>query len=297
MTNASDKLLTPVYLKIQEDAVWPRDKAFYLLSRDGLFLCRNHEFFSSCVAADSWPGELAGQRPFLKLKYPRIPRKMIETIVGFFDLIAERDESEAAVLLGWNRETQAIELIVPDQIGTVVTSFYGNRFALDLQYEAPTLPPHLALIGDVHSHVDGPAYASWTDEADEAYRPGLHLVVGRILEEPPHFYGAVTVDGTRFRVKDLEMIIEGYEQRRPRDVPAEWLAKVKVEDRTCAKQLIRASSRRDNLPLLASVGKSGEEPVIFSAPVSPPQPSESGSPRQPPIQSETASSSGRPSEP
>jgi len=47
---------TPIYLKLDDAADWPPDRAFYLLSREGLFLCRNHEFFSSCVRADRWPG-------------------------------------------------------------------------------------------------------------------------------------------------------------------------------------------------------------------------------------------------
>jgi proteasome lid subunit RPN8/RPN11 len=222
-------MLTPIYLKTEENMPWPGDKVFYLLSRDGLFLCRNHPFFASSARADRWPAELAGHRPHLKSGYPRLPQAMVERVVGFFDLVAERYDSEAAVLLAWNRERKEIELLVPEQTGSVATSRYGGRYAMDLFYELPPLPPHLMLIGDIHSHVYGPAYASGTDKADEAYRPGLHMVVGRLQNEPPEFYCAVTADGARFRVDDLALVMEGYQQRRA-DLPPEWLGRVGVEE-------------------------------------------------------------------
>jgi proteasome lid subunit RPN8/RPN11 len=240
--------LIPIYLKLDDAADWPPDKTFYVLSRDGLFLCRNHEFFSSCVRADRWPGELAGQQPFLKMSYPRLSRRMIEQVVGFFDIIASYYDSEAAVLLLWNRDTRQVELVVPKQTGTVGTSYYGSRYPLDLAYEIPPLPKHQMLIGDIHSHVDGPAYASWTDKADESYRPGLHLVVGRIQQEPPEFYCAVTADGGRFEVKDLALVMESYQERRRSEVPEEWIDQVSVEGCSISKHYVSSLKERKAAP-------------------------------------------------
>ena len=224
---------------------WPPDKAFYLLSKDGLFLCRNHPFFSSCVPSDRWPGELAGQRPFIKFDYPRLPRRLIERVVGFFDVIGERYDSEAAVLLVWNRDSARKSrwscLNKPERSGPPITA---DRYPLDLYYEIPPLPPHQMLIGDIHSHVDGPAYASGTDKADEAYRPGLHIVVGRIREEPPEFHCAVTADGVRFPVKDPGLVMEDYHRRRCGEVPEEWIARVKVEESSGWKPTTYYSSDR-----------------------------------------------------
>jgi PRTRC genetic system protein A len=226
--NSNHQPLTPIHLKTHDELPWPQDKAFYLLSRDGLFLCRTHPFFSSCVPTDRWPGELAGQKPFLKMNYPPLPRPLIERTIGFFDMIGQRHSAEAAVLLVWNRQTEAMELVVPEQVATIGGGAYSAPYPIDVSYEIPTLPAHLMLIGDIHSHVDGPAYASWTDKADEAYRPGLHIVVGRVQNEPPEFHCEVTADGTRFLVKDLSLIIPDYQKRR-RDVPQEWIARVRVE--------------------------------------------------------------------
>jgi hypothetical protein len=107
------------------------------------------------------------------------------------------------------------------------------------------------LIGDIHSHVDGAAYASGIDKADEAYRPGLHIVVGRIREEPPEFHCAVTADGMRFPVKDIGLVLEDYQRRRCQEVPEEWIAKVRVEEGSGWKQSARnLSSNTRNEPVL-----------------------------------------------
>jgi hypothetical protein len=199
-----------------------------LLSSNGCFLCRNTPFFRSCVPVESFPSELAGQKPFLTLSCPRIPRRLMELVVGFFDVIGRRHASEAAVLIAWNRATEVIEIVVPDQVGIVGMSSYGTAYPMELEYQIPPLPPELMMLGDIHSHVDGLAYSSYLDKADEAHRPGLHIVVGRILDEPPQFHCEATVDGFRFKVGDLDSVLEGYHRRRVKEVPAEWISKVAI---------------------------------------------------------------------
>jgi hypothetical protein len=229
MKCSGQHLFTPVYLKLTDAMPWPdQESAFHLLSQDGLFLCRNTPFFKSCVPVQAFPSELAGQEPFLHLTCPCIPRRLMEQVVVFFDQIGERHASEAAVLIAWNRVTHAVEIIVPDQVGFVGTTWRGEPFPIDLEYAIPSLPPGLALLGDIHSHVDGPAYASCTDKSDEAHRPGLHLVVGRIFEEPPQFHCEATTDGFRFKIHDLSPILEGYHRRRVNEVPSEWIGRVTV---------------------------------------------------------------------
>jgi len=227
MKASGDQLHTPIYLKLDDQTPWPSDESvFHLLGQDGIFCCRNHPFFRSCVPAPAFPRELAPIAPSLQLSYPRLPRPLIETIVGFFDLVAERSGAEAAVLLVWDQSTQRIEPWVPQQTGTVMDSWQGSPFPIDLHYEIPSLTPGHLLIGDVHSHVDGPAFASHTDRADELHQAGLHLVVGRIRNEPPQFHCDVTVDGTRFQVRDLSLVLEGYRTRQREAVPGDWLEQV-----------------------------------------------------------------------
>lgn len=222
-------LFTPFYVKLSNDMPWPEhEKVFYLLTRDGCFLCRNHPFFRSSVATEKMPSELAQHDAFVQLSYPKLAQRHFERVIGFFDIIGERHGAEAAVLLAWNTKTRAVEVIVPPQTSIVSSSWSGRPSPIEVHYEVPPLPPHLMPIGDIHSHVDGAAFASFTDRDDETHRPGLHVVVGHISEEPPEWYVAAVVDGTRFRVPSLFTVVQGYTRRRTREVPQPWIDQVKV---------------------------------------------------------------------
>jgi hypothetical protein len=223
------KLLTPIHLKLAPDMPWPQEESmFHLLASNGLYRCRNTPFYSSSVLTTDFPSELAAHEPFLKLTYPKIPRRMFERIVGYFWRIGVRHGAEAAVLLAWDKMAERYEVVVPEQLSLVSQSWHGSPYPIEVHYEIPPLPAGWVLLGDVHCHVDGPAYASFTDKDDELHRPGLHIVVGRIQSEIPDFHIEICVDGTRFKVKNLESVVEGYLRRRAEEVPQAWLDRVTV---------------------------------------------------------------------
>ncbi len=229
MRHVDERLTMPLYVKSDPDMEWPEEHpSFYLLTGNGLFICRNHEFFQSCVPARSWPGELALQGKSLTLRYPRIPAGEMERIVGFFSRIGDLYGSEAAVLLLWDRERGRMTAHAPAQEAGVSEGWTGHRYPIDVRYEQPLdLPAHLTVVGSVHSHVEGAAYASSTDKQDEVHRAGLHVVVGRISREPPEFHCEVVVDGTRFEVEP-GAVIDGYRSRSDA-FPSEWIERVRVE--------------------------------------------------------------------
>jgi len=228
MKSPQDRPITPIYLKTQAEMAWPDDTFFYLLSADGLFVCRNHKFFRSCVRAPRWPSELARQEPFLKVAYPKMSRRMIERIVGFFSVVADVHGSEAGVLLAWDEPQKRIRVVVPEQVATVNRNRWGDTFPVGLHYEVPDdLPGHWTIIGDVHSHVDYWPTPSYIDDLDETHRAGVHVVVGRLRLEPPEFHVEAVVDGKRFILRS-EHVMEGY-RRRETDVPRAWLDKVKIK--------------------------------------------------------------------
>jgi hypothetical protein len=201
---------------------------FYILAENGLFRCRNTEFFTSCVKAEHGPNSLAQQAPFLRIRYPHLPRHLLESIVGFFSAVYRMHKAEAAVLILWDRLRRRYRLLVPKQESRVFVTSKQDTCPLNVHYETPVkLPANTYIIGDAHSHCDEPAYASWTDRHDETYRTGLHIVVGRIDQEPPEFHVEAVVDGARFRVK-RDAFFEGYNRRR-RKVPDEWLSMVQIE--------------------------------------------------------------------
>ena len=219
-------MLTPLYVKSQPDFAWPDDPVFYLITRDGLFLCRNHPFFASCVPAPRWPSELARHDPYLLPRYPKMPRQQVEEIVGFFAEVGTLHGAEAAALVAWNRSSQTTHIIIPDQIATVSRNYWGDTFPIGVEYDPPNLSTDLQIIGDIHSHVDMEAYSSYVDKQDEAHRTGIHIVVGRISREPPDFHIEGVVDGTRFQLKPAD-VFEDYQRRRFRFDPA-WMGKIRV---------------------------------------------------------------------
>jgi hypothetical protein len=225
---ARNDATTSVLLKTSSSLAWPeQEDVFYLLSCDGLFRCRNHEFFRSCVRAETGPSDLGEQRPFLAPRFPMIPQALIEEAVGFFDRVAEQHGSEATVVLAYDREDQSVHLVVPVQTATVSYGWSGYVSPIGVHYVPPTdLPASWVPYGDIHSHVDYAAYSSTTDVEDETHAAGLHVVIGRIREEPPEIHVEAVVDGTRFTLESSR-VIEGYEKRR-HDTPDEWLDRVKV---------------------------------------------------------------------
>lgn len=223
--------ITPIVVKRKGRLRWPRgERAFYVLAKNGLKICRNGEFFRSCAPARTWPPGLSEQQPFLIPRFPKLPRRLFERVVGFFDRIQELHGSEAAVLLVWNRPEKQVELLVPEQTGTMLETSKGADIALGLEYFPPAdLEEDRVVFGDIHSHLNWSAYASATDKEDENYRPGLHVVVGRLREEPPELHVEAVADGTRFVLEESD-VIAGYERRRF-DFPEAWLEKLKISRR------------------------------------------------------------------
>ncbi len=201
---------TPVYLKENDEMEWPDDPVFYMITSEGMMKCRNTPFFRSCVKANSAPAELEPQKPFLKLRYPKIPQDLLEQVAGFFSAIEQAHSAEAYVCLCWDKVEEKYVIICPPQ----------DISGAHVSYDMPQLPPNLMAVGDIHSHVNMSAYASGVDENDETHRPGIHVVIGRISQEPPEFHIEAVVDGTRFGVSEA-LMLEGYEKRR--EFPPEWM--------------------------------------------------------------------------
>ena len=222
-------LVTPVYLNTGPGGAAPTEEAAYVLSGNGLFLHRNHPFFTSCLPARTWPGELGTTEPAFTPRYPRIPADQLERAVGFFAAVARLHQSEAALLIAWDTRAERIRLLVPIQRCTTLSTGTGNEIPVGVHYRPPPMPGHFTLIGDMHSHVDGEARSSSVDRSDEQYRPGLHIVVGRIHREPPDFCVDAVVDGFRFGLDPATVLDLASYRKRPARVPERWLSKVTVE--------------------------------------------------------------------
>lgn len=235
-------LSTPVYLKTEEGEPRPTDPFFYYITKNGIFKCRNNQFFESDVECKTLP-DLVSHKSGLTLNFPIIPKELIERIVGFFSLIHKKQNSEAAIVLVWNTLSSEVEAICPQQEATVTESYVSpwsgkevKGSPIDVHYDIPDLPPHLIVFGDVHSHVEMTAYSSFTDTSDEVHRPGIHAVVGRIDEEPPQFHIEACIDGMRFSIKNPDHVWERYHKRDEATVPQSWIDRVKLKTSTWSQK-------------------------------------------------------------
>jgi len=217
----------PVYLKTEADAPRPTDPEFYWITQNGTFLCRNHPFFESDVRTERQPRALAPHAPLCRSRYPKVGRAALEFVVGFFEQVFRLHGAEAIVLLYWDTRRKRYRLYVPKQEATVWESNSGHRSPLNVKYQTPLdVPTHQLLVGDIHCHGDLSAYASHTDQYDEAYRDGLHAVVGCVDRDVPEFYVDFVVDSTRFKFRP-EHFFRGFRQAR-RLVPTAWMDQVQV---------------------------------------------------------------------
>ena len=223
-----DGLHTPIAVKHDAGAL-PRDPSvFYLLARTGMYLVRNTPLFTSSVKLHGGPSELRPHSQGLDLS-PRlqVPARIFDPLISFFREVGFYFGAEAAALLLFDRKRDRIAFHIPPQRALVFVTPTGERLPCTVEYDVPVLPPRFQLIGDLHSHVGGSAYASATDRADEHHRPGLHLVVGRIFREKPEYSADFVVDGTRFRVEPRQIL----ERPCPRRVtsPVSWLNRVRID--------------------------------------------------------------------
>jgi len=217
----------PIYLKRSPDMPRPSDPEYYIMTGDGLFMGRNHEFFTSDVRASSMPRSLAGHQAKCLVNYPKLGVAALEYIVGFFDQVYQRYGSESIVLLFWNQKKKRYKLWVPQQEATVWESYSGYRSAMDVTYELPIpMPRDHLLIADIHCHCDFAAYTSFMDAKDEEYRDGVHAVVGHIDRETPDFHVEISIDGSRFKMT-FDQLFKGFHKRRV-NVPSEWFDQLKV---------------------------------------------------------------------
>ena len=197
----------PLYFK-SPGAPPPAEDCAYLMTGDGLFLHRRHRFFESCVPVPigGGPATLERQKPFLRARFPRVPRALFRRFMGFARELWRREGAEVIAFFTV-AEDGAVDLLVPEQTAVVQLWRGDPPLPVRLGYRLPDPPPGLVLFGDIHSHGSEAAYASRMDVADEQALTGLHLVVGRLDRAHPEFHVEATVDGFRFSLPSLESVL------------------------------------------------------------------------------------------
>jgi hypothetical protein len=186
----------------------------FVVAGDGLYL-RKRSLLGVSQTRAGRIDALPDGAETLDYALPPVPADVMARAVGFFRAAYRLHRTEAAVLLLWR--DGGFGLAAPSQRVTAVS--------VEFDVAPGDVPPGARVVGSMHSHGAYGAYASATDQDDEAGLDGLHLVVGRLDQRRPSYAGAVVVDGVRFQLK-AERLFE--RPRRPVEPPAEWLAKVTV---------------------------------------------------------------------
>jgi len=186
----------------------------FVVARDGLYL-RKRSLLGLSQTKVGRVAHLPDGREFVDYALPRVPSDLMARAVGFFRAVYRLHHTEAAVLLVWR--AGSFDLAVPAQkVSSVSVSF---------DVSAANLTAGSRVVGTMHSHGGFTAYASTTDEDDEAELDGLHVVVGDLDRRTPGYSAAIVVDGVRFHLKTRRLI------ERPRrlvEPPDDWLRKVKL---------------------------------------------------------------------
>ncbi|NJD26844.1 MAG: hypothetical protein FIA92_00920 [Chloroflexi bacterium] len=186
----------------------------FVVARDGLYL-RKRSLLGLSQTKVGRVAHLPEGTEFVDYALPKVPSDLMARAVGFFRAVYRLHKTEAAVLLLWR--DGSFDLAVPDQkVSSVSVKF-------DLA--DGDVPSGGRLVGTIHSHGSFGAYASSTDEDDEAELDGLHVVVGDFDRRRLGYSAAIVVDGIRFTLKTGQLI------ERPRrlvEPPDDWLRKVKL---------------------------------------------------------------------
>ncbi|HEY3548350.1 MAG TPA: hypothetical protein VGK17_19940 [Propionicimonas sp.] len=186
----------------------------FVVASNGLYL-RKRSLLGVSQTRVGRIAHLPAGSEFVEYALPRVPADLMARVVGFFRAVYRLHRTEAAVLLVWR--DGVFDLVVPAQRVTSVSVSFDVRDG--------DVPPGWRVVGSMHSHGAYGAYASTTDEDDEAELDGLHVVVGEIDKHRPGYAAAVVVDGVRFELKASRLF------ERPRrfvEPPEAWLGKVTV---------------------------------------------------------------------
>ena len=186
----------------------------FVVAGDGLYL-RKRSLLGVSQTKVGRIAQLPDGAEFVDYALPRVPADVMARAVGFFRAVYRVHRTEAAVLLLWH--DRGFDLAVPAQQVTAIS--------VEFDVKPGAVPPGTRVVGSMHSHGAYGAYASTTDEDDDAELDGLHLVVGDLDRQRTGFAAAVVVDGVRFPLKPARLFER---PRRSVEPPADWLAKVTV---------------------------------------------------------------------
>lgn len=193
---------------------------YYFLARDGVFQVRRTPFYTSITKATA-PSldHLPKWDPVIDLRIPNLPAPLLSQVGSFFRWANVRKQAEAIVLLFLNQDTGEWSVDAPSQ--WVPIDKYGKTW-MSLEYDPGSIqrPKDSLLYGTIHSHCDGSAFHSSTDQHDEKYGDGLHVTFGRVMSPVPDLAASFVSNTARFKYEPWD-VLDRFEIS-PNTHPVEW---------------------------------------------------------------------------
>jgi PRTRC genetic system protein A len=143
-----------------------------VVGRDGVMLILRRPwlavdaFVTPALAAHAPYGSVG--TPKADLRCGLIPRALLDRVMTHFTMALP---NEAAAFVVWHEPTGDFDVVFPS-----IDEATPSR----LVYRPPALAPSWHLVCDIHSHGNGNAFFSATDDADDAFATKISLVIGRL---------------------------------------------------------------------------------------------------------------------
>jgi PRTRC genetic system protein A len=204
-----------------------------VVASNGIFLERRTRIFTTCSRVTRLPMDLASHSEACVLHVPPIPAEHARAMLGFFRAAFDLHGGEAALILLYDPARRHYRWHCPAQTVELRQNRWGEwRATLEVEFEDPfELPSGYVVFGDAHSHADHSAYASLTDQHEERYKDGIHIVAGRVHRAVPDLHIDFVMDGRRFAFAPEGVFAPG--RLAPlRRVPPGWLERIRIEKRS-----------------------------------------------------------------
>lgn len=196
--------LCPIYL--YEDGVeLPKSGIYYVVAKNGVYIHVERQVGSALVKADGIPW-LEDAKPFISLKLPKIPGRIIGQALTFFRKVWNKYQAEAYVQLYYSKELNQYRLWCPQQrvSGSGVSYRRDDQFSYEERVGDSKIDVtkqwKWQMVGTIHSHCNFSAFHSGTDTHDEETFDGIHITLGHVDSKEFSMVASVAVNANRVQL-------------------------------------------------------------------------------------------------
>lgn len=173
----------------------------YLVGSNGIFKKVVNEFYTIILKNGQLP-DLAEIKEEVDLHVTKLSERILKRVHAFFNDVNNKHKGEAVVVLLFNPITRRWAVKIPPQVPCGMSVKYdlekgdaviwvpgnGHEEMNVIHNQSGPLPDGLRdfrLFGSIHSHCDGTAFHSGTDDKDEFGFDGLHITLGKVSHPTP----------------------------------------------------------------------------------------------------------------